>query len=160
MTGSVGTASRAVLALLLAVLLAGLLPAPQASAADRRSAEQVQTRLETLVNRKRAAVGVRQLRISARLERYAGGHSADMAARGLLYHDAALRAEVLSGASAWGENVGRTKSDDAALALHRMFLASPAHRANVLRSRWTHMGIGVVKRNGVVYVTQRFVDAR
>ncbi len=37
-------------------------------------------------------------------------------------------------------------------------MASYWHRANILRPRYTHLGFGVAKNGGEVYVVQRFFD--
>jgi uncharacterized protein YkwD len=79
-----------------------------------------------------------------------------MSRAGRIYHDSRLAYEVPSRATAFGENVARTTSEDAARAAMRMFMASSGHRENVLYSRWSRMGIGVAKRGGYTYITQRF----
>lgn len=144
---------------LIALLALTLVPAPEAQAVDRSSESEIRDRLERKINRVRRRRGLRRLRVNARIERYAKGHADLMARSGSIFHDSALSIEVLLGATAWGENVGYTSASDVATSLHRMFMKSPGHRANILRSRWTHMGIGVEKRNGRAYVVERFADA-
>jgi hypothetical protein len=40
--------------------------------------------------------------------------------------------------------------------LHLAFMASPSHRANLLSKSYTEVGIGVVRHNGTLYVTEDF----
>ena len=143
----------------LAALMAVFVPTTPAHAVDRHSEAQIRNRIEELINQARANHGLRKLKVNDRTQRYATDHAQDMARKGTIFHDAALPVEVLLGATSWGENVGYTTSDRAARKLHVMFMHSPGHRANILRPRFTHMGIGVEKRNGTVYVVQRFADA-
>jgi uncharacterized protein YkwD len=144
---------------LLAAVATLLAPATPAHAVDRSSEAQIRNRIEELINRARANHGLRRLKVNDRTQRYATDHAQDMARKGTIFHDAALPLEVLLGATSWGENVGYTTADRAARKLHVMFMHSPGHRANILRPRFTHMGIGVEKRNGTVYVVERFADA-
>jgi hypothetical protein len=52
------------------------------------------------------------------------------------------------------ENVARTEHiEDVHLAL----MGSPGHRANILNPKYNAVGIGVVERDGKVYVTQDFI---
>lgn len=151
---------RALIIGLIATLCLTLLPAAPAAAADRRTAAEIRNRVEYLINRDRARLGLRRLRVSSRVQYYATGHAKTMAVAGTIFHDTTgLRAESLRSATAWGENVGMTSSSDAARHAHRLFMSSSGHRANILRPRWTHMGIGVAKRGGTTYIVQRFADA-
>jgi uncharacterized protein YkwD len=138
-------------------MLALLLPmAEPASAVDRRTPAKIRDRIEYLINRDRARAGLPKLRVHANTQYYARSHSRQMARRGRLWHDSNLRNEIPRGARAWGENVGRTSASDAAARSHYLFMSSSAHRANIMRRGWTHMGIGVAKRNGRTYITHRF----
>jgi uncharacterized protein YkwD len=148
-----------VLALLALTLVTTLIPAMPARAVDRSAEWEIRNKIERKINRTRARHDLRPLKVSDRMQRYSKDHAQDMAAKGTIFHDAKLALEVLLGASYWGENVGYTSADDAADSLHSMFMHSPGHRENVLRKRWTHMGIGVEKRNGRVYVVERFADS-
>jgi uncharacterized protein YkwD len=54
------------------------------------------------------------------------------------------------------ENVGRGYSLEQ---IHRAFLGSPPHRANILTGRFTHIGVGVATdANGEIFVVQAFQD--
>jgi uncharacterized protein YkwD len=149
----------AVVALLSLTLVLTLVPATPAFAIDSRTAAEIRDRLERKINRTRERRDLRRLKVSDRMQDYAKDHAEDMARQGTIFHDARLAVEVLLGASCWGENVGYTSASDAADSLHTLFMHSAGHRENILRRRWTHMGIGVEKRNGRVYVVERFADA-
>lgn len=55
-----------------------------------------------------------------------------------------------------GENVGVGGNIEA---LQKAFMESPGHAANILDPRWTHMGVGVIKRGGTYWVTMEFMRA-
>ena len=154
------TPLRAAVVGIIAALCLTLVPATPAQAADARTAAEIRNRIEYLINRDRDRNGLRRLRVNERMQYYAKDHASRMARAGMIFHDVTgLGAEVLRSATGWGENVGMTSATDAARQAHRMFMQSPGHRANVLDRDWTHMGIGVVKRNGTTYVVERFADA-
>ncbi len=139
------------------VLLTGTTATP-AAAIDRAGAYEIRDRLEYLINRTRARHGLRRLRVHSHMQSKARGHALNMAYRRRIYHDPNLRYEVGSGAEAWGENVARTTASDAARRAHDMFMSSSAHRAILLKPRYTHMAIGVAKAGNYTYVVERFAD--
>lgn len=53
-----------------------------------------------------------------------------------------------------GENIAKTGDVSRA---HTLFMNSAGHRANVLHSGYTHIGVGIVKRGTSYYVTQIFI---
>lgn len=68
--------------------------------------------------------------------------------------EAQLKKAAGSGWSKIGENVGRGGSVDS---LHKAFMNSAGHKANILDKAWTHVGIGTVYANDKLYVTVVFV---
>lgn len=54
----------------------------------------------------------------------------------------------------WGENIGVT--DGGMWWLHRAFMESPAHRANVVNGAFRRVGIGVVREGDVKWVALVF----
>lgn len=144
-------------ALISAILLA-LVPASAAQARDSRTIAEIRDRMEYLVNRERVRHGLPRLKAHYRTQRRARGHSKDMASRGTIWHDPNLGNEVPPRSTAYGENVAMTRARDAASRSMTMFMESSGHRRNVLYHRWSHMGIGIAKRGGYTYVTQRFFD--
>jgi hypothetical protein len=136
--------------LVLVGLLAAILLAPVASAASADpSAEKV---FLDGISRARSAAGVGQLRSTGDLVDIARRHSAEMAAKGSIYHNANLGNEV----SNWrviAENVGDGTS---AQYVHKMFMGSDAHRKNIVDPRVTDVGVGVVWSGSTLYVTEVF----
>jgi len=106
-----------------------------------------------LVNRERQKAGLRALEDDASLDGVAESHSKDMVDAHFFGHQSPTTGMVGDRLKAaglrialFGENVAKGPSMAEA---HAMLLASPAHRANVLNARFTHVGIGVVaERSG------------
>ncbi len=61
---------------------------------------------------------------------------------------------------ALGENVGYSSpTTDTLKTIHNLFVQSAPHRANLVSSRFTHMGVGVAKDSrGRVWVAEVFAD--
>jgi len=107
------------------------------------------------VNRLRRSHGLGALRLSPKLNAAAAQHSREMARVGYFSHDSAngsafwrrvQRYYPSSGRRYWsvGENLLWASPDvDAAGAL-KMWLASPEHRANLLKGDWREIGLSAV----------------
>lgn len=133
--------------------------APAANALERRAFD--------LVNEERRARGQSPLRWDAELTRLARHHSENMARRNFFSHtdheglDTADRAAV-GGVCGWraiAENIAYNQGfdDPVGFAVERWML-SPKHRENILRTGFTHAGIGVARAaDGRVFFTQVFV---
>jgi uncharacterized protein YkwD len=114
----------------------------QGAAAALSSAE---AGLLRAVNSTRAAYGLRPVRYDATLERAARAHSADMVRNGYFSHGAFrqrmaafhTRGPLAGENLAWGAGSFATPQ-----AVIREWLASPAHRANLLRAGFERIGIG------------------
>ena len=106
---------------------------------------RAETRLLKDLNRVRAAHGLAPLRYDPHLQRAARAHSRDMLISQIFQHGAfgarMVRFDVrgtLTGENlAWGNGPFGSAS-----AIVRAWLASPEHRANLLRPRFTRIGIG------------------
>lgn len=137
------TRSRAVVALI-AISLTLLLTACLNSG---------QQRMVDLVNRDRAANGRGGLAVNAQLVSKAQGWAAKMSRDGRISHSS-----LTSGApSCWrslGENVAIAGSVDG---LHTAWMRSSGHRANILSTNYTHIGVGVVRRGNTYYGVQVFM---
>lgn len=101
----------------------------------------------TEVNRVRSVHGLPPLRVDPALQRAARAHSLDMLQRGYFGHGAfarrlqrfAARGPRLGENLAWGVGVaGEVRS------IVQRWLASPPHRANLLRRGFRRIGIGAV----------------
>lgn len=136
-------------------------PAPQASAMDR-----AEKQLLDIINRERASKRLPAVRMSQGLVSLARTHSQEMARMNVLMHESARglslteRLEEAGMAfAANGENVARTNAFDPET-VHRSFMASPGHRANILNPLYDEAGIGIVLgKGGTVWVTEDFIKS-
>ncbi|HVM07285.1 MAG TPA: CAP domain-containing protein, partial [Acidimicrobiales bacterium] len=136
----------------LAVLLATLALATPPAAADAG----VEAEFVSLTNNARGSRG--SLTVDAELTSIARRWSAKMAADNRLAHNPNLSKEVTQDWAKLGENVG---TGDSAPQIHDAFMNSSAHRANILDSDFTHVGIGVVRGgDGRIWVTEVFMKLR
>lgn len=136
------------------LLVAGLLLLPaRPAAAEPASAE---AEFVARINALRADKGLPPLAVDGELTNVARAWSARMADAGELAHNPDLDRQVHD----WqmlGENVG---VGDNAAQLHQAFVNSPHHYENLVEPRFTHIGVGVVERNGQMWVTEDFKQAR
>lgn len=102
-----------------------------------------------LVNQERAAHGLAPLTLDDQLVAKAHDWAAVMASSGVRH------SRLTDGAgSNWtilAENVGRAATVSE---MHRLFMASPVHRSNLLDPRMSRIGTGVAVANGQVFVVQ------
>jgi len=94
--------------------------------------------LAAATNASRAAAGLPGLQIDGQLSSVAQAWANHLAAANALSHNGALRGQV----SNWtnlGENVGMAADIPS---VQRAFMNSPEHRANILNSKYTLMGVG------------------
>jgi uncharacterized protein YkwD len=147
---------RAVVIALAVGLLVALVPAAAGASASAEAS------FVAKVNAERAAQGLPALHVDGQLTEVARGWTAQMAATSNLAHRPNLRAAVAGDPELVGENVGTSHITGAGQGelvdeLHRAFMASPGHRANVLGD-WTHIGVAVGLTNGgdEMWVTVNF----
>ena len=132
-------------------------PALHASAAFRAPDSECWTyrrserQFGRLMNRARENAGLPRLSLDPEASKVARKHSREMVEKNLLHHTPSptlvrrvTRWEIL------GENVGVGGTVDS---LHGAFMDSPPHRANVLFAKFRHVGIGVTRGNGRMWVT-------
>jgi len=120
--------------------------------------------LLTVMNRVRAAQGLRPLRADARLGRAARSHSAKMLRTDRFFHGAfnARIRGVGVRAPRVGENLAWSVGSFArARTIVNMWLASPSHRANLLHAGYRIVGVGALRgrfagRRGTLMVTTDF----
>jgi uncharacterized protein YkwD len=127
---------------ILVLALAPLLLAPAASAAGLTRSE---TSILREMNRVRAADGLQSLRADGRLELAARSHSREMVRTGSFAHGAfgtRMHQFQVRGSFA-GENLAWGVGDrGTARGIVAAWLASPGHRANLLRPSFRHVGVG------------------
>ena len=110
-------------------------------------------RFTSLTNHERSSRGLRTLSVRSDLVAIARRHSQEMANHGGIYHNDNLANEVSGDWTELGENVGRGPTVDD---IHRAFMNSAPHRANILRASYNQIGIGTAIKGGYIYVTEVF----
>jgi uncharacterized protein YkwD len=141
------------------LLLATLFPMPTALADSRcykyRDAERAFVRK---MNRARGNAGKVRLSLDPEAGKVARRHAAEMAGKNLLHHtpSTTLKWRVTRW-SVLGENVGVGSTVSS---LHKAFMNSPAHKANILYSSFRHVGVGTVRKNGRLWVTVVFESSQ
>lgn len=131
----------------LATIVAGCMPDDARTFLDR-------------TNALRASQGLPALHEHGQLTDKAEAWAQHMARTGRLAHsDLSSGLEGLAW-TALGENVGMsTPTADTLRTIHDKLASSPTHRANMLKARFTHMGVGVAtSADGRVWVAQVFAD--
>ena len=145
MTLHAGVVPRLLMVLALVFPVAVVLPTPQAQASTSAEEDFVQR-----INHERTRRGLHSLRVSGELRTVARSHSDTMASRSHLHHNPNLTTQVTN----WQrvtENIGYGASVSN---IHHAFMNSSGHRANILDSRVTEVGVGVTVRNSTIWVTQ------
>jgi uncharacterized protein YkwD len=134
-----------------------LVPAAQAATLTRSERS-----LLGAVNEVRASHHLRPLKIDVKLLASARAYSATMIREDVFTHGAFAARLASSGARgpafgenlAWGTGPGASPSN-----IVRMWMASPGHRANLLRPGWTRVGIGARTGNFLGYPGATVVTA-
>ena len=108
----------------------------------------------TAINALRTSVALPELARSAELDVKAEKQAQRMANAGTIFHSKNLTSGISAGWTYVGENVAMAGSVEAAQAALE---ASPPHYENMTGS-FTEVGVGVVTKNGTVYVVQVFVQ--
>ena len=136
-------------------------PAPAPPACPAAAGDAVTSVIFNQVNADRAVSGLRSLSWNGQLACLAAGWSAQMAASGNLVHNdlnAIIRSPGYGGYRTLGENILRGANGMTGDQMEAAWMASPAHRANILSSAFTSIGIGLaVSPDGAqAYATQNF----
>lgn len=130
-----------------------------ASAPTPDGLPELERRMVELVNAERAARDIAPLRSAPELAQVARDYSARMAETGQINHDLARPVEqrireVRPDICMFGENVSKHTSIDYSLG---DLMLSPGHRSNILNTRFTEIGVGIVRGDdGFLYITQEF----
>lgn len=139
------------------LLLAGL-ELSSALATEFLAAEEVE--LGRLLNEERVQRGLPELQTADALRTIARRHSQRMMAEGTIFHSSTFALEIEAVFPDWasvGENVGVSPDVPS---VHRAYMDSPGHRANILNENWGFMGIGMVTGDNRMFSTQNFLERR
>lgn len=129
--------------------------------------DQVEQLIFNKVNEERAKAGVQALTYNSTMETYARIKSKDMGVRNYFDHvdpdgemiTAQMARDGVS-YNAWGENIAYIGGVTDPVALANQFMTnwmnSPGHRANILSTNFTSIGVGVYKSGNKYYATQEF----
>ena len=140
------TLALTTLALALAAVLTGALTAAPAGATTAEDS------LTARLNGARSDHGLPSLATRSDLVAVARAQATRMADSGTLYHNPNLTTDVTN----WrwvGENVGYGPDVQT---VHVAFMNSDGHRANILDTDYTEVGVGVVERGDRVWVAEVF----
>ena len=110
------------------------------------------------INLARRVAGSGSIQMDKQLSKVARRHAWEMDKSNRLFHTEGNKLGWrVTNWNALGENVGVGGTVDS---LHRAFMASPAHRANVLRSSYSHLGVGVHRDKNYIWVVMVFESTR
>lgn len=108
--------------------------------------------MATKVNKARVSNGLAKVSLDPELSMVARRNSRRMAKNDALVHTSNLGGKVTN----WnllGENIGYGVS---VRQLHSMFMDSQAHKDNILKAPFRHLGVGVIKKGEYLWVTVVF----
>jgi uncharacterized protein YkwD len=142
---------RWLLRVLAMVLAAGLLLGTVAPAAATVSARE--KKLFNKINNARQNHGRKPLDLGPRISKMARNHSEKMANQGYLSHSCLTCKFKGWNWDALAENVA---TGPGVKAVHKKFMNSPGHRANILGTQYHKVGVGIVERGGKLWVTEIF----
>ena len=107
-----------------------------------------------MLNDERARAGVGRLAVDDQAAKKAQQWAVKLAAEQRLSHSN-VSAGISGNWQSLGENIAAANSVDE---LHRVLMGSSGHRARLLDSRFTHVGIGIARgADGKLYTAQVFV---
>jgi uncharacterized protein YkwD len=133
--------------LIVAAAVSAIVAFPAAAAASSKASTS-ETALLNEINHVRAAHGLHALVFDPTLARAARAHTAEMSSTGVFEHGSfqtrmlqfGVHGPLVGENLAWGSG-----SYGQASTIVREWLASPAHRANLLHTGWTRIGIGLAR---------------
>ena len=140
-------------------------PAPTAPAAPADSAElgAYEQQVVDLVNKERAAAGLSPLKANTKLASVAEKKAEDLRDKGYFAHQSPTYGSPFDmmkqfgiSYTAAGENIAKGQKTPADVM--NGWMNSPGHRANILNSNFTEIGVGyVTDSNGTTYWVQHFI---
>jgi uncharacterized protein YkwD len=137
------------------VLIAALLLGASPAHAKCWSPKASEKKLGKKIDNARVKNDRARLAFDDDLSKAARVHSKRMAKRDTLYHNdnQSIRTLLKGTWEVLGENVGNGKD---VAQIHRAFMRSPEHRANVLRPGYRKVGVGVFRKAGRQWITVLF----
>jgi uncharacterized protein YkwD len=139
-------------------IFAALLPVTNAAASSTSwscyNYSRVERAFAKKTNHARAAHGLPKVHIDPQLSKTASKHTGKMVSKTLLYHT--TNSQFYSWVTNWsmvGEIVGE---GGGVKSLQHAFMHSPEHRANILEKSFKYVGVGVKRKNGLMWVTVQF----
>ena len=132
----------------LVVALAALIFAPATPAFANESET-----IYSLVNQSRASVGLGALHRNSAMDAVALNWASQLAASGQLAHNPSYSVQIPGGWSTAGENVAQGQPTGSAM--HGAWMASPAHKANILGG-YTDIGIAFISVGGTTWGVEVF----
>ena len=139
------------------ILCAAISPAQQKT-------PDAESQLLDSINRERKAHGLPSLKPDEALATAARAHAQLMAEKGIISHQLPGEPNLLTRAKAAGarftwisENVDEGPNVNA---IHKSFMKSPQHRANILDTDMDSAGIGIAERNGQLFAVEDFSKAK
>lgn len=129
---------------------------------DQNGLTALEQQMVNQVNAERKAVGLDALKVNLELTLMARDKSQDMINNKYFDHNSPIYGSPFDMMKAYGityraagENIAMNSSVSAA---HTALMNSPGHRANILSSSYSEIGIGIVQdSNGYYYISQEFI---
>jgi uncharacterized protein YkwD len=137
-------------------VLAVLVPATTASSADCWSYSRKERGFARKINKARTGRDLRKLRLDPELSKVAMKQTQTMIRKNLLHHTPNLGKRVTRWNSL-GENVGYGGT---VASLHKAFMASASHKANILGRKFRFVGVGSKQVGSLLWVTVVFESRR
>lgn len=106
------------------------------------------------LNETRVELGLSELKLNTELTNLSRDWAAEMADEGEIFHANPISANMTSDWLKLGENVGVGPQVDALMAA---FIDSPTHYQNIIDPEFTHVGVGVVWEDDLMFTTHRFM---
>ena len=138
------TAALIIMAVALGLIL---VPSPARASDDT-------DRMVELINQERRARGRSELTVHPDLTRGAQRQAQAIADAGELFHNQDL-GSLTTGWKKLGENVAVAGTVEQA---HQALMNSSAHKDNILEAGYSHVGVGVVRQSGSVWVAEVFME--
>ncbi|EPZ33326.1 hypothetical protein O9G_001738 [Rozella allomycis CSF55] len=116
-------------------------------------------KLLALTNQHRASIGLNALQLDGKLTAAAEGHSIAQAQTKTMSHNGLDSRIANCGfpGIVWAENVGMSENKPINVAeMHKGWLNSPKHRANIEKAGLTHVGFGLAANGNFLYYTEFF----